>query len=362
MSALEVRDIWLGLALVSGILVGCGKGVPTPAPTLTDNGSEPDGVPGTREEVVPELEPQPVDPNQRETQWIGTIPYDVFWDQPLEIAADRTVVTAPADAPTGDPGPELTSTPGAPSRANDSEGAGSAGEIDWSRALPSEMLIDEIKILRTRLTQNLQTVGTYNRNVDVIALDSAVLGTLGAIAAVHPDGGTWIPKGKYIRELGFQVSFNASGTGRTPFQATKEPFEQVLTVMDGGPPPDGDFADDVRFADAVSLSDMMLRMDGSFNSLKSNINTESRMKEDSSFAVRELHLMAAFGLIMGTKGYDSVDEKMYRGFVETFVSASLEGVSAVKTEDFRGFQAALNVLQTSCGECHNQYRGSDDGF
>ena len=83
---------------------------------------------------------QAVDPAHPETKWIGTIPFDVFYDQPLQVASDATPVNGglaivspkpPIDGPkppdNGGPKPEMA-TPGAKTDCH-----GTVASWSWAR-------------------------------------------------------------------------------------------------------------------------------------------------------------------------------------------------------------------------------------
>ncbi|MFG0333027.1 MAG: cytochrome c [Maioricimonas sp. JB049] len=300
------------------------------------------------------------------TKWINDIPYDVFYDRPLEVAADGTAVGPgrPAASPIS-PQPEPAMSPadtppeGTGSEAGDGGGAG----VDWIAVAPVETLAEEMTVLRNRLTANLNTVATYNRNIDQISIDATVLGAIAAVLTVHGGESRWDESAKFIRDLAYDVWINADGTGSKAFRATQEPFEAILTILSGGPPPPGRESDDVvPFGDIVDRGDMMRRIEISFNALKANINTDDRLREGADDAVRELTVLAMFGAMMQTEGYDSADEPNYRRYAENFVEGSKAARQAAQTQDFEGFSAALNKVQTSCGECHGEYRSGGDGF
>lgn len=347
-------------------LTGCGGGA-APAPSTggeTNGGSsgaasQPTSTDNAQASVKPT-----VDPKRKETKWIGDIPYDVFYDQPLNIAADNTSLAANStNTPTptgGDTSMETTpmpSTGGSPSG-----GGGTSSNVNWSEVIPMPFLVAEVKRLRTRLTQNLQTVATYNRATDQIALDGAMLSAMGALAEVHPEDNPWKANAKFVRDLGYEVYMSADGTGREPWTATKEPFESAMTVLDGGTTPDITPEDKVPFSDVVYMSEIMKQIDLSFASLKANINTEDRLKEDPAAIEREVRVLLALGTMMGTDSYSSSDEKKYQDFVKRFVDGAKQSADAVKTGIIDDFQSGLNAVQTTCAECHTQYRSSDTAF
>lgn len=302
-----------------------------------------------------------VDPNKKETKWIGTIPYDVFYDEPLTVAADATVIggNAPATVATSGNSPAMTSNNEPTTEPPPATGGKG---VDWATILPINALQGELKVIRTRLTTNLQSVGNYNRSAEEIALDGAIVAGLGAIVTVHPEADTWKDRGKFIRDLGYEIYSSSGESGRTAFTATEDPFLKLQTALDGGTVSGLEPEEVVPFGDVIYVSDMMQRLEFTFNNLKANVNTEARMKEDPEAVMRDLHMLAAFGTLMGTESYDNADVEGYQALIATFVGGAMKGVDAVKAENYEGFRDGLNDIQTTCSECHQQYRGSDSGF
>ena len=308
-----------------------------------------------------EQESQTVDPNRQETKWIGTIPYDVFYDDPLTVAADPRRVGSTTETNTTQT--EMTTEPVTSDTADSTTDATAAsGEISWSEILPMEVLINETKSLRTRLSGNMQTLGTYNQSTAQISLDGAMMSALGAIGTVHDEDSNWKERAKFVRDLGYEVYMSADGTGRSAFKSTEDPFLKLLTSLDGGTVSDLSPDEVVPFADLIYGSEIMKRIESSVSNLKSNINTEARMKEDPEAVERELRVLAALGTIMGTDGYDSADAELYQQLIKKFVDGALLGVKGVQTEDYESFKNGVNQIQTTCSECHQQFRSNDSGF
>lgn len=349
------------LAIAFG--VGCGGG-PSAPPARPASGDVSDGNgPVKPADARPETVVK-VDPARKETKWIGTIPYDVFYDRPLEIAADGTRLDGgtPALATATDPASASTALPDTPAPESEPAPKPSIVGPDWKAVIPMPVLEEEVKVLRTRLGANLNTLATYNKNIPAIANDGNILAAMAAVAVVHPDAVNWKEKAPFVRDLAYNIFISADGTGRTPYTATKEPFDRIITMLDGGPPPDMEAEPLVPFADVIYIPEMMKRIDSSVTALKANINTEQRMKEDPNSVIRELRVLATFAAIMGTEGYEFAGEQKYQDFVKAFRDAGLEGADAVAAGNFIAFQEALNKLQSSCGTCHQQYRNKESAF
>ena len=345
-----------------GLLAGCGNG-PAPAPTTTAPPDSAEANPAPQQPV--DTGTQTTDPNdpKSKTKWIGDIPYDVFYDQPLVVASDNTSlapvvgntpsVDPPVDMPPNSPS---DSTPTAPATGSPSSGP------DWQQLASADVLHEEVTRLRNALTTNLNTLATYNRNIETIANDGASVAALAAVVEVHPDDVSWKEKAKYVRDLGYQIYMKADGTGRGPFDATKEPFEQIVAMLNGGPPPDMESEDKVPMADIADRSELMKRVKKSFDFLRAEINTEARFKESPEDIIREAAVLGSFGGIIATESYDSADQEKYRQFVRDFMQANIDVAVAAQADDFSKFEEARNRIQKACDACHGEYAFGDEGF
>ena len=357
----------LAFLVIAIALSGCGGGdeksaSEKTAPTAATQQSG--AAPQTTSKPAAKPEPaSQVDPDHKETKWIGKIPYDVFYDQPLTIAADSTVIGGTQPTSTGGPATpakEMTPDKGTPPASGTN--SLSARDVDWAKVLPMPILLEELKSIRTRLTSKLQTLANYNKSEDTIALDGAMIAALGAIITVHPDADTWKERGKFIRDLGYEIYSNAGGTGRAAYKSTEEPFLKLQTAMDSGKVDGLEPEEVVPFSDVIYLGEMMLRIELIMSNLKANVNTAARMKEDPEAVERELRILFAFGKLMGTKSYDNTEAKQYQGFVAQFLEGANGSIDAVKSGNYEGFRKGLDQIQVTCAECHDQYRGKDDGF
>lgn len=368
--SLEHSHYSLGVAVCLFSLLGCGgdKGAEESGASAAASMEQKSATSETQvaTQTTSQTPKSEVDPNRKETKWIGDIPYDVFYDQPLMVAADTTVIGGGGTTPPASNGtPAMANndtSQGKTSEPPPTESSTGGGAVDWGTTIPMTMLQEELKAIRTRLTTNLQSVGNYNRNAEAIALDGAIVAGLGAVVTVHPEADTWKDRGKFIRDLGYEIYSNAGPSGRAAFTASEEPFLKLQTAMDGGTVDGVDAEEIVPFGDVIYVSDMMQRIEFTYNNLKANINTEARMKEDPAAVQRDLHMLAAMGTIMGTESYENVENPGYQKLIAAFVGGALQGVDAVKTENFDSFRDGLNKIQTTCSECHQQYRGADSGF
>jgi hypothetical protein len=165
----------------------------------------------------------------------------------------------------------------------------------------------------------------------------------------------WKDKARYVRDLAYQIT-TVGDSGREAFEKAKDAFDKIVTILDGGPPPDMEAADQTAFADYVSRGEMMKRIESSLTWLKSDVNTEARLKEDYEQAVHAATLLRALGTVCGDSGYEFAEEPGFQDFVRSFVAANSDVARAAADQNFTEFEAARGRLQNSCGACHSKYK------
>ncbi len=359
-------------ALLFG-LAGCGKDASAPPSQAAAPSSSRTSAVNQDKTDTPQTtavsEPALAASRSSKTKWIGGIPYDVFYDQPLQVASDGTAlaaaVTSPNQPETG-PKNSPTDTPSSPMPETSGGGtapAASKGEVDWSDIAPLDQIVEEITEIRNRLQGKLNTVATYNRAYTEIGVDSVVLAALAGVVERHPGDVSWKPHAKYVRDLASEISLSAVKTGRSAFEEAKGPYESLVDILNGNSPPEIESEDKTSFGDYADRSSLMERMEQAHIHLKSNINTADRMKEDPETTKRKLTLLATLGTIVSSEDYDFTGEKDYQNFISSFINAAKQGRAAVDASDFDTYQQAIATMQTACNDCHGKYgTAGSDGF
>ena len=366
------RQIIAGLVLMSAC--GCG-GKPAQSPSHNSAGdlngttstSSPSTNTATGGGMAAERAVAAVDPKKPETKWIGKIPYDVFYDQPLTIASDQTALGQPpgstqiAKADVGNPSAPPASGTTEPAMEKEKPAAGPAGgdtggKHDWAAIAPIESLAAEVKELRNALSKNLQKVGDYNKGKDSIIKDAAMLAAIAAVIEVHSETVTWKPKAKFVRDLAHQMTEKAGKTGSEAYKATKKPFDDLEAVLDGNAASKMEAEDKAPFQSITDRGDVMKYLDRMQNYLKTNVNTATRLKEDQSIVIRETATIAAMGKFICDKSFDLHDNEEYRKFAEALINGAVSAAAAAKDNNYDDFSKARDVVMTSCTDCHMKFR------
>jgi hypothetical protein len=234
--------------------------------------------------------------------------------------------------------------------------------VDWQQLAEMEVVNEEVKQLRNRLAANTRTVATFNRDLEMVANDAVVLAALACVVAEHPQSLSWKPHAPAVRDLAAELAGHATRAGREAFSAAQAALEQLLVILDGGLPPNGDSTRAVPAGDVADRSELMKRIKRSFDWLKTEVTSESHMQDAQDQALREATLLALLGGLVSTEGYDYADEPEYGHFVREFIEGNVGMTAAVRTDDFQSFLSARDRVQHACAQCHAQYALGDEGL
>ena len=363
-----IRTTWAaagGLFLLgSGFLSGCGGPAPEPAPqaaaTTVQTAAEPPAVTEPVSATTPTTAtPTPSESEEAKgTKWLGKIPYDVFYDRPVEVVG---TVPRLGEQPVAVARVESVPATSIAEQPVDQPSAATGSEMSWSTVIGGDVLDEEAKIIRTRLTGNLQTVATYNNSRDALAVDTLVLATLAGIAERTDGDVRWKDRAATIRQLAYDVWSEVGSSGGKAFRSTLDPFETLRTAMDGGRV-EVDASEREPFGDYADRSALMQRVEQTSNWLRNEIPSADKLKQNSREVIREASVLAALGQVIQTENYEYADEAEYRGSAGEFVAAALAVREAAEAGNFDDYQAARNRLSATCANCHGRYLTGGSGL
>lgn len=369
-NALSLLTFSPGVSRVSGLLVlwtvcgvsgGCGgSSAPRPAAPATGTTAAPT-APASAETSAESGSAEPATPattaKSDNRKWVGDIPYDVFYDDPLAVASNTTPVgggsagaaTGSSMASGGTSSPPPATTAAAPPAA-------SSGGADWKSLITAEQISDETKRIRNHLTASLQSQGTYNGNMKDLQVDGAVIAALSLIIAEHAEDVSWKPNARYLREFGYQLNQSAVALGRESFSASQSASENIQAVLNGNLPADaGDPPAKVPYSERASRSGVMKRIEKASEWMRANINSESVFDKELDQIRQEAALLAALAKLIADHSYESADEDDYENYAKNLMDGAVEAGAGAAEKSYPKFQSGMNKVQKACAECHANY-------
>jgi hypothetical protein len=358
----------IGFAIAGLGIFGCGNR-PSDKTEVTDNGSTSDDSVNTEETVAPKQKKsgKGKKPGKGgEAAHIGEIPKDVWpeiWlKDPLSVAAETGTAAGslPGAAASQEEKPAPTEVASADSNEKHAVAAAKKpGEVDWKALIAGEVLADETKSLKNKLTASLQDKGRYDSTYKVMRTDAAVLAVLAAIAPDVPDTPSWKSNAKYVRDTASTVATVSEANGPQFYKKAKDAYDKLDALLTGSKPPDvAESADHIDFSEFGNRRYLMLRMDRIKNWMKSDVNAEGIFKKEASKVAQEASVLAVLAQVIATPGYDGYDADDYREFASTITQSALGIVTAAKDGDFKTYTSLLGAYDKACLKCHEVYKNN----
>lgn len=354
--------------LLAAVLAGCGK-----APPAEPSSNPPVPVaPRTSApaETHAALHRQPVQPagpaaasarvDRDGRKWLGEIPYDVWFHDPLGVAGNtQGVAAAPSVSPATELLPSVAGTTTSPTTAvNTTAGPASADQTDWKSIIPAEVLDSEVTRIRNRFTQRLQSVGSYNSSYLELPPHIATLAVLAGIALEHPDPIRWKANAKYVRDLAADMGRQKLQTGAASYRTLQVPWEQIVETLDGSRPaalPEG--PEETDFSAIADMGALMKRLDVASKWLKVNVGTAEALQEKADDVAHEAAVIAALGKVITTEGYGYSEDEGFLGHALPMIESARKMAEAARTKNFAAYDEGINRVYRACSECHSDYRG-----
>ena len=353
-----VLTYWMVVVLFAAMPIGCG-GEPSTSPSKPAADKPDSSAPKRPEEkqADPPAETNSsslvrVDEDGR--RWIDDIPYDVFFDDPLAVAANEH----PVENAGSSPGSSDTRKPSSPPNTNDRPVPPKTdSDTGWKSLISMETLITEIKRIRIVLNESTKSIGNYNRRYEEIQIQGALLVAIAGIVGEHPDSVIWKPHALQVRSLGANISEAAQSRGREAYKQTRDAVDQCVSVLSGELPPDlKDTPADAELADLADRGQLMKRMEQSLQQLKGNASDVDSLKDNADDVLHEISLLAALAKTITSPSYDSAEDQDYIKYSTEIIQASIDSTKAIRDDEFDRLSDARQRIQTKCDACHKAYR------
>jgi cytochrome c556 len=362
--------------LALGLAVGCSAAPPEPSASgaATPDAAEP--LPASSRPAVAASSaakhPAPTDARHGSLvrvdaegrKWLGDVPYDVFFDDPLAVAAEgghATPATATTAGTAGAAGVERPiSAPPAGEKPSDGPApstvsAAAAADESWKSVVDVDVLDAEIKRIRNELKAALKSNGTYGARFQEVSTLGGTAAAVGEIVLEHPGPVSWKKNATAVRDLGSRIHESSSAIGGKAYDATKNAFDELVDVLDGNASSSGAAARR-DFSEVAGREAVMKRMDQSFQWLKKNGSSPQVFRKDRAQALHESSMLAAFCRVIVSGRYDSADDPKYKAHADELSKDAAGVLSAVRSANAGQLGEAVTRVQKRCDACHADFR------
>lgn len=356
------------LALLMISFSGCGKGEKQQTDT-TEAQPESDSV--VQSEPVnadrPDSAPPPTKKsstrrqNERWTdangvEYLGDVPLDVFFDRPLEVAANATMLqgSPAAQMPEMVAGGNVTE-PEPPVEATEPPSDG----VAWDSLISLEDLSGEVKDSRNFLNRSLQRYGDYKKANLMIPGKAASIAVFASVAMEHPEAVNWKEDAVYIRDLAKQINEDTLKPDKKTHEKVLLLFESIASTLDRSRPADLEEPNpEDTFADVASMDLVMVRLDEAEKRLKTEAGSQTAFESKQDMIRREASVLGTMSHVITLESYGYNDDEEFTGYANQIVTAAQNIKNALDANDFDSYELALSKVSTSCTDCHSAYRNN----
>ena len=357
----QSKNAWFGLIgatiLAIAAILGCGS---EPA-KVTDADPDPEPAQNAAEPVEPvqatNSNSAPADNSLVRQKggktWIGDVPLDVWFDDPLAVASSGGEITQP------NPRTEVAKIPSeTPSNPEPMPVVPeTVGGIDWKRVIPAELLDAEVTSIRNRFNADLQTVGSYNSSYLNFPPHFASLAVLSHVAQSHPGEIRWKENAGSIKHLAGQMAAEPLSRGPASQRPLKEKFDYVLEILNGSVPatlkaPPADQS----ISEVAKVPYLMKRLENASKLITVNGGTADSMKSNADALKQEAAVLGALTQVLLDGYEDYQDDEIFEGFVKNMVDASVNMREHIQNDQFNEFELDVSKMTQACTQCHSMYR------
>jgi hypothetical protein len=296
-------------------------------------------------------------------KWFGNIPYDVFFDEPYQIAASDTPAAGIAQTTTSTD-PATASTPAiaevppttTPPQASSSTAA-SDDSYTWDQLIDSQTLDDEVKSIRNFLNENLQTVGNYNSSMLMIPPKAATLAVLAAVAMEHSEDVTWREDAGYIRDLAAEMNADVLQRGAKTQRRLLGLYESLSDTLNRSRP--AGLAEPQpldSYADIAEMRLVMMRMSAAEQQMRTEAGSEGAFSSNADMVRHEAAVLGTLTHSVTLPGYGYADDPTFVGYARKIVDAARSLKVAADSNDFATYEQQLSIISTACQACHSEYK------
>ncbi|MFM9965107.1 MAG: cytochrome c [Planctomycetaceae bacterium] len=352
-----------GLCLVSVIVTGCGssEGSNNGANAAKDpkaSGDKGDSKPGKSNDSKPGK-------TAGGPKMIDGILWDVFYDKPLEVAANKQTGTAASD----DTVVAANETPKGPATADmpaeKKEPAKEAGgdATSLKDLLDKEALASEVKNVRNYLAGKAASVAAYNASYLEIAPESATLAALAVAVQKHPEDFSWKKNAKFVRELSTQITeltTTDKAKNKNTYDAVAAAFEKIDDILKGSTPaglPEATDEKDYGEA-AVDLRHIMKRIQKAEANLKNSVSNEAGLKKDADKVAQEGAVLQFLGHAIISNGFGWGDDAGFHKQAKPLREGGKQLIEAAKSGNYALYDEAMGRISKSCVECHGEFKNN----
>jgi len=291
---------------------------------------------------------------------VDGIPYDVFFDRPLEVAADsRTGGAAPAIAAAAPGDAPAAAADTTPETATEEKPA--SAEVSWSKLISAELLNEEVRALRNEMQSRLTNMGAYRRSVLELPVFGSAIAFFAEIGSRHDGDIPWKDHANHIRVLGAKIAEVTSGStaqNRNSYDEVNNAYLTINEILNNNTPAElPEIEEDTpSFAAFAEMFYLMKRMERGQQWMQTNAGSESGFNDKAAILAREIAAMIVLTQAYYEEDYGYSDDEEFRGYLNILRDSGLGMQKALEEKDFAKYDELRSTANQQCTQCHSVFK------
>lgn len=296
--------------------------------------------------------------DQKNRIWIENVPYEVWFDNPIEMLGDPELITFKAPQIKNNSAVVTSTAPAhQDEKPNVPETSRQEDDPLWNSLVTQEMVQDEINHIRNQLNASFLSVAQYNKSLETIETDCNLLISLCFLVDVKNMDVSWKESCWKLIGLTKELSEIASSKGRENFKKGQDLFNELSTILTGNLSGDPETnAKKSGLSDIAERPALMKKMDELSQSLESEINSEVKFESSQKTVVHDSTLLAILAWAILQPGFDSSEDDSYREVAENMMKEALKMGQSSLDKNYSFWNENKNFVRKRCDQCHADYR------
>ncbi len=287
---------------------------------------------------------------------IDGIPYDVFFDRPLEVAADaRTGGGIPTIAATSTGDTPVATTESTP------EPEATSADVSWSELITAELINEEVRALRNEMQSRLTNMGAYRRSVLELPVFGSAIAFFGELGSRHDGDIPWKENANHIRVLGAkiaEITSSSTAQNRNSYDEVNDAYLTINEILNNNSPAELPEIEEETpsFATFADMFYLMKRMERGQQWMQTNAGSESGFSDKAPTLAREIAAMVVLTQAYYEEDYGYADDEEFLGYLNTLRDSGLGMQKALEEKDFGKYDELRSTANQQCTQCHSVFK------
>ena len=283
-----------------------------------------------------------------ERDWDGIYFENLFRDG---LVGPRPTILSPGNA--GGVGENTDST----GQGEKSVGAEGSKDGSWSKFIPGEVLENEIKRLHSLLEVEVTTPLKFKSDYLKARQTYSMLSMWFAVIYEYPGDVRWKQFAAVAQPALWRAAANSRTASDQAYQNAKLRKDDLQEMIRGGAFPDVEKPiEELDWSQVVDRVPVMTQLQESLDELKQQTANAGEFSGRMDEIVHRAAMIAAIGQILAKENMEDADDEGYTKFANKMSNQALAVLDACKVKDFQAAAAAVNKIDQSCNNCHEEWK------